>query len=252
MMFLSLSNNRLYSGRMEWMKVLGKFVLAVLFAGMIVSAAHAATPAEFGFIQNGTSGSSSQSFAAGDEINVYFYVKANGHSGLNVINAAIKISDTSVVAPISPESYFSVGQIYSQLGFQKYDSAGLMNILVYIDPNNKPSDRSGYIGIIHLLAVKSGKATLTLGSLQVTEEGTEDQWVETKSIPTEITVVAQKTTSLVTSASVTPAATVSAKSVKGQQSTNVSGVSTGPEAAIVVSLLGGFLIYFVLKKGRRV
>lgn len=248
------------------MKQLKIFVLALL--GVFLAGAgdvYSADPVQFGLF-NYTS-YINKKVVVGDTIRIFPYVDANDHNGLNVINMKLKISDTTVVAPVDQSSFFTPGATYSQLGFQKY-ADGAMEILVYIDPNDKPTERSAYVGEIKLKALKTGSATISFESLEVTEEENEDTFVETTNSSLDITVVSASSSSVSAasssaSASTSPAigsgqilganatATSTVKSASTGVTGSLSGVSTGPIGAILGSLFGGTIVYFLVKKRGR-
>ncbi len=224
--------------------------------------AWAEEPASFGFFN--FANYYNYVYWVGDEVDIYFYVEANGHNNLNVVNATVKISDPTVLEPILATDYFTPGNIYSQLGFQKYESP-LMNVLVYVDPNNKPTERSGYIGSFKFKALKTGSATLSVEKLEVTEEGNEDSFVETTSTNIDIAIesagssdhytasagasaAASASATSTTAASNTGSKKSTSSTVKGTQTSNISDVSTGPEAIIALCLAVGGAIYFLIRK----
>lgn len=245
------------------MKQLKIFVFALL--GVFLAGAgnvYSADPVQFGLF-NYTS-YVNKKVVVGDTIRMFPYVDANDHNGLNVINMKLKISDTTVVAPVDQSSFFTPGATYSQLGFQKY-ADGVMEVLVYIDPNDKPTERSAYVGEIKLKALKTGSATISFESLEVTEEENEDTFVETTNSPLDITVVSASSSSVSAasssaSASTSPTtesasvatSTATVKSASTRVTGSLSGVSTGPIGAILGSLFGGTVVYiFVKKRGKR-
>lgn len=247
-----------------------KQVRAIIFAVLVtmlfgVANTYSADPAEFGLF-NYTS-YINKKVVVGDTVRIFPYVDANDHNGLNVINMKLKISDTAVVAPIDQTSFFTPGATYTQLGFQKY-SNGVIEILVYINPNDKPTTRTGYIGEIKLTAVKTGNATISYESLEVTEEGNEQEFVETTSIPLDMVVVSSTLASAVvsdvdTSISTSeqmPEATVDENSLLStttpsltstSSTSSLSDVSTGPVGAVLGSIFGGTVLYFLIKKRGR-
>lgn len=239
-----------------------KRVRAIIFAVLAtmvfgVSSVYSADPAEFGLFDY--TSYINKRVVVGDTVRIFPYVDTNDHNGLNVINMKLKISDTTVVAPIDQTSFFTPGATYTQLGFQKY-SNGIMEILVYINPNDKPTTRTGYIGEIKLTAVKTGSATISYESLEVTEEGNEQEFVETISTSLDIAVVSAESSSISDTAvsgqasGVTFASGVSstATASPSRDTGSLSNVSTGPVGAVLGSIFGGTVLYFLIKKRGRV
>lgn len=81
-----------------------------------VTNTYSADPAEFGLF-NYTS-YINKKVVVGDIIRIFPYVDANDHNGLNVINMKLKISDTTVVAPIDQSSFFTRARLIRNLGFK--------------------------------------------------------------------------------------------------------------------------------------
>jgi hypothetical protein len=130
-----------------------------------------------------------------------------------------------------------------------------MEILVYIDPNDKPTTRTGYIGEIKLKALKTGSATVSFESSEVTEEVNEEAFVETTSTALDVTVVSAAASAASvsditasTSQTSTATATNTPTSLSSGTASSLTGVSTGPIGAIAGSLFGGAVMYFVIKK----
>lgn len=143
-----------------------------------------------------------------------------------------------------------------------------MEILVYINPDDKPTARTGYIGEIKLTAVKTGSAMISYESLEVTEEGNEQEFVETTSTPLDMAVISSASASAVvsdvdTSISTSeqmPSAivdeddllyTVTPSLTSTSSTSSLSGVSTGPIGAVLGSVFGGTVLYFLIKKRGR-
>jgi len=192
------------------------------------------------------------SYAVGDEITVSFSVDAGTYaSTLSVIDADIKISDTSVIEPKDKNTPFVAGNIFSSIPIQSYQN-GIINIVAMINPDNKPSSRSGVIGTVVFKALKPGQATISYDRIEAAQEGNENDFINTSASSLVVTVGGG--TSTVSNSSTTVGSTTYTKAVSTATTTGATkaaaAATTGPEDTLLAITLGGmiiFLIYNLLK-----
>jgi hypothetical protein len=170
----------------------------------------------------------------GDTVQVSFAVDAGTFATtLDAIDMYIKISDPSVLEVKDQTNPFVAGQIYSQVGIQEY-SNGTLHLVLNIDPNNKPANRSGLIGTVDFTAQKAGQAIITYDQISATQEGSQTDLISTTATSLEITVGSgAPPVGGPTTATPTP--------VLGASTT--ASVSTGPEQAILIALIGGLILF---------
>jgi len=221
------------------LKVALVFVLAVVFILVIPLVSEAAGGIKLLAV------SDKSQFAVGNEANISIAVDAGEYSQtLTALWLGIRISDPTVLEPQDSEPVTN-GENY-RVGTQSY-SNGLVNALIYIDPDNKPANRSGLVGTLALRALKTGKATISFDSLQATESGNEFDFVEATGTSLNLKVVAAGTAliSALTSTAVslttsTPTPTVSAASTTTATSAAASA-ETGPALIVALTVAGGGL-----------
>ena len=120
----------------------------------------------------------------------------------------------------------------------------ILKTAVFIDPNNKPANRSGVIGTFTLKALKGGSVTISYDGIQATQENDELNFVTTSASSLTLNiaggVVAQTTATVVTTAAIS--STQSKSAVKA-----ATTVSTGPEEFLLVALAGGILFFLLYR-----
>ena len=192
--------------------------------------------------------SSKTSYRVGDEITVSLSVDAGTYATtLNVIDFDLSIDDTAVIEPSNPSSPFTAGSIYSGVGMQSY-SDGLMNAVVYINPESQPANRSGLIGTVTFTALKVGRATLAYDRIEAAEENNETEFVNTLAGSLTIEVAAGDASSGSTDVSASTGTTGSTSGTSGAgtaRATPVSSTSarTGPEHIILAVIIAGMIAY---------
>lgn len=191
--------------------------------------------------------SSKTRYVVGDKITVSFSVDAGPYAGtLNVIDFDIAISDTSVVEPSDTSSPFTAGSIYSSIAKQSY-SSGIINVVSYINPDNKPSSRSGLIGTVTFTALKEGRVTISYNRIEAAEENNETEFVDTSAGSLTIDIVAGEG-SVAQSSGGSSVSTSTAKTATATTTT----ASTGPEhviaAVIIAVLLATFAVIWYRKE----
>jgi len=191
--------------------------------------------------------SSKTQYSVGDEITVSFSVDAGAYATtLNVIDIDIAIDDTSVIEPANTSSPFTAGSIYSGIGLQSY-SNGLINVVTYVNPENKPASRSGLIGTVAFTALKEGRATISYARIEAAEENNETEFVNTSASSLTIEIGSGGT-------SASTSETSSAASVSGGTAGYTSGytatapttstsASTGPEHIVIAVVLAGLVAF---------
>jgi hypothetical protein len=181
------------------------------------------------------------SYNVGDEVKVSFSVDAGPYaSTLSVIDMNIKVSDMTVIAPKDTTNPFVPGEIYSSVGMQSI-ADNIINVVCYINPNNKPTNRSGLIGTITFTALKAGTVTISYDKIEAAEESKEDQYVTTSASSLILNIgglQAATTATAVKTATPTKTATPHATS---------TSANTGPGAVFLVALAGGGLIYLLYR-----
>jgi len=211
-------------------------------------------------------------YNVGDDITVTLNVDAGPYaSSLSVIDFDLKVSDMTVVEPKDKTSPFVPGQIFSNVGMQSVQGDKI-NIVCYINPNNKPAKRSGVVGTISFKALKEGSATLSYERIEAAEENKEMEYVSTSAsnlvltigagssgtaTPTpsgETTVSSAGGTSGAGTTGTTGTTGISAQATKTKSLPAVQGATsgatsatTGPEAIIAIALLGGGGLYAAYK-----
>lgn len=195
-------------------------------------------------------------YAVGDDITVSFSVDAGPYaSSLNVIDMDIAIDDTSVIEPSNASSPFTAGSIYSSIAMQSY-SAGLMHAMVYINPENKPSSRSGLIGTMTFKGLKEGRATISYERIEAAEENNITEFIDTSagSLTIEISSggsgssdssdsTSDSDNESTYSASSTSGTGTGAYSTKSTTPTSTTSASTGPEHIVLAVILAAMFSY---------
>lgn len=227
------------------MKKVLLFVLAIAFMSLPVSS-KAATEAVF------TITSSKTNYCVGDDLQINLNVDAGSYATtLSVIDFDLKISDLSVVELKDEAEPFVPGNIYSTAGIQGFEGS-VVNAVTYINPTNKPANRSGSIGTINFKALKEGSVTFSYDRIEAAEESKEDDYVTTSASSLTVTVggssacgstVSTSSSSTGTSGyyTYTPTPTVRAAT------TTATNTSTGPEAVFMVAGVGGLAIFALYK-----
>jgi len=224
---------------MEKMKKILLFVLAIVFLSYPV-ASSAASEAIF------TITSAETNYSVGDDIQINLNVDAGSYATtLSVIDFDLKISDLAVAEPKDKAEPFVPGNIYSTAGIQGINE-NIVNVVTYINPTNKPANRSGSIGTINFKALKEGSVTFSYDRIEAAEESKEDDYVTTSA--SSLTVTIGSTVSAATTDSgttgyytYTPTPTVRAAT------TTATDTSTGPEAVFLVAGIGGFVLFALYK-----
>jgi len=212
------------------MKKLYLFITSVLAILTLSTPVLAADQATF------SAESAKSSYVVGDTINVDLKVDAGAFaSTLSVIDMTVKISDTTVAEPANSSAPFTLGSIYTSIVSQSYN-AGTLKAAVFVDPNNKPANRSGVIGTLVLKGLKAGSVTISYDGIQATQENDELNFVTTSASSLTLNVtggVAAQTTAVASST--------------GSSVRAATTVSTGPEEALLVALIGGILFFFLYR-----
>jgi hypothetical protein len=194
------------------------------------------------------------SYAVGDDVTVSFSVDAGTYaSTLSVIDANIKISDTSVIEPKDKTTPFVAGTIFSSIPIQSYQN-GVINIVAMINPDNKPSSRSGVIGTVAFKALKAGQATISYDRIEAAQEGSETDLINTSASSLVVTVgggtSAVASSTATTGAGAVSVGTVSKTATATGATKAAAAATTGPADTLPAIILGGmiiFLIYNLLK-----
>jgi len=194
-------------------------------------------------------------YAVGDEITVSFSVDAGPYaSSLNVIDMDIAIDDTSVIEPSNVSSPFTAGSVYPSIAMQSY-SSGLMHAMVYINPENKPSSRSGLIGTMTFKGLKEGRATISYDRIEAAEENNITEFINTSSSSLTIEISSGSGTissdSPSTSSDSSTYGTASTSSGTGTGTyttesttpTSSTSASTGPEHIALAVILSSMVFY---------
>lgn len=187
------------------------------------------------------------SYGVGETIPVILSVDAGNYvSTLSTISITLKISDTSVVEPDNKTAPFTAGLVYSNV-FNQSTSGDLVSAVFYINPDSKPTSRSGEIATVNLKALKAGTATISYDLIKATEENTENDYITTSATSLVLTVAGSASVSTSSDSgetayeTVTPTAEIEA----------AENATTGPELVFVFALLGGLAILILYKlKGR--
>ena len=221
------------------LKVALIFALAVVFVSVAAPISGAAGAVMLSAVSN------KSQFTVGEQVSINIAVDAGEYSQtLTALWLGIRISDPTVLEPQDNEPVTN-GENY-RVGMQKYTN-GLINVLIYIDPDNKPANRSGLVGTLALRALKTGQATISFDSLQATESGNEFDFVEATGTSLSLKVVAAGTalTSALTSTAVAlTSSTVTPSATAASTKTATSGATsaeTGPALVIALAAAGGGL-----------
>lgn len=198
--------------------------------------------------------SSKTQYSVGDDITVSFSVDAGPYaSTLNVIDMDIAIDDSSVIEPTNASSAFTAGSVYSSIALQSY-SNGLAQVVVYVNPENKPSSRSGLIGTMTFKALKEGRATISYDRIEAAEENNITEFVNTSASSLTIEVgsgVSSSSTSS-TSSTVSTSGTTGTSAGVGTSTlgaasslspTTTTSATTGPEHMALAVILFGLVSY---------
>jgi hypothetical protein len=228
---------------MKKILVLSLLVISMMFTGKALAAGDTATF---------SATADKSTYAVGDTVKVSLSVDAGTYaSSLSVIDFKVRISDPTVVEPAT-STPLTLGSIYSNSVTQSY-SNGVVSAVVFVDPNNKPANRSGVIGTLNLKAVKVGKAVISYDNIQATEQNNELSYITTTAssltINVEAGVAAQGTQTAVTT-------TGSSSSGAGTSATRTATpqpgkATTGPAEVIAVAIGSGILILLGIKLFRK-
>lgn len=216
-------------------------VLCLLVSSFcFISSAKAASEAVFSATSDKTS------YAVGDDVKISLNVDAGPYaSTLSVIDFKIKISDPTVIAPVG-SSPLTLGSIYTNTVTQSY-SNGIVSAAVFIDPNNKPANRSGVIATMTFKAQKAGQAVISYDSIQATEENNELEYITTSaSSLTVIVGAAVNAQTTATTASSSSSSSGTASSVR-TATANPSNAVTGPKETLIFSLIAGILLFLGIR-----
>lgn len=192
--------------------------------------------------------SDKSNYQVGDDVVISLNVDAGPYaSTLSVIDFKVAISDTSVVEPGS-NTPLTLGSIFTNTVTQSY-ADGVISGVVFIDPNNKPSQRSGVVGTLTLKALKAGESVISYDSIQATEENNELGYVTTTASSLTVTVegVEAATTQTTSESSSTSASTATKTATPKPGS-----ATTGPAEVIFVAILSGIVILFGLKLTKKI
>lgn len=206
----------------------------IFFASVLTALFVLSSPAEAAGEAAFSMSSPRTDYNVGDDVPVSFSVDAGQYiSTLDVIDMTIKVSDANILTAQNPSEPFIAGSVYSQIGLQEV-IGDTIHVVVNIDPNNKPATRSGVIGTIDFLAQGAGSVTISYENIQATEEGQEQSFISTTA------------SSLTINVGEANAATIAAQATATStpRATSTTSASTGPEAAILVSGLGGIVLFF--------
>lgn len=215
------------------MKKLYLFITSILAILTFAAPALAADQATF------SAESAKTTYVVGDTISVDLKVDAGAFaSTLSVVDMTVKISDPTVVEPANASAPFTLGSIFTSIVSQSY-AAGTLKAAVFVDPNNKPTDRSGVIGTLVLKGLKAGSVTISYDGVQATQEKDELNFVTTSASSLTLNI----TSGVVAQTVSTAAASTSTKAAVKAATT----VSTGPEEALLVALVGGMVFFLFYK-----
>ncbi len=193
--------------------------------------AKAANEASFSFSTDQTT------FSDGSDIVVKINVDAGAYDAtLNTIDFTVTISDTTILEPSNTTTPYSAGLIFTKYGVNEY-SNGQIHVVAYIDPDNKPTSRSGVVGTIAFKALKTGSATLSFGDISAAEEGSELGFISTVSSTLTLDVNTGETV-----------AAVPSPAVKGE---TVGSTKTGPEDILLIAILGAIALFSFYKYSQR-
>ncbi len=185
--------------------------------------------------------SSKTKYSVGDEIVVSFSVDAGPYaSSLNVIDFDVAIDNTAVIEPTNTSSPFIAGSIYSAVAMQSYNS-GIINVVTYVNPENKPASRSGLIGTVTFKALSEGRATISYDRIEAAEENNDTEFVNTSAGSLTIEVESGSGSVSVSDTSGTSVSTVSTSTP-----TTSTSASTGPEHVALAAVFLGLLSFFLL------
>lgn len=172
-------------------------------------------------------------YSAGESVQVSFSVDAGDYdTTLSVIDMTIKVSDSSVLSPSDLVVPFVSGQIYTQVNLQEVVN-DTIHVVVNIDPNNKPTNRSGVIGTIDFTALQAGNVTISYDDIKATEEGKETEYISTTASSLDL---------IISAAGAEVTATPTPRITSG-----TTAVSTGPEQVILIALVSGFAIFLIYR-----
>jgi len=218
------------------LKVALIFALAVVFLLITPLVSGAAGGVKLSAVSN------KNQFSVGEEAKISIVVDAGEYSQtLTALWLGIRIADPTILEPQDSEPVTN-GEYY-RVGMQSY-SNGLINTLIYIDPDNKPSNRSGLVGTLALRALKTGQTTVSFDSLQATESGNEFDFVEATGTTLNLKVAAAGTalTSALTSTAVSFATSTPVAATSTKTATSVAtSAETGPALVVALAAAGGGL-----------
>jgi hypothetical protein len=185
------------------------------------------------------------SYSVGEDVKVTLNVNAGAYaSTLNVIDFKLKVSDPTVIQPVGT-SPLTAGSIFSSIAMQSY-SNGILSAVVFVNPDNKPTNRSGVIGTLTLKAQKNGQSVISYDSIKAAEENQELDYVSTTASSLTVTVgggVIAQTTQTTSASSGTGTTTAATRTVTPQP----GRATTGPKETLIFSLIAGTVLLVSLK-----
>jgi len=229
-------NQREQKGRGNMKKIIVLCLLVSLFG--FVAPAKAANEAVFSATSDKTS------YNVGDDVKISLNVNAGPYaSTLSVIDFKLKISDPTVIQPVGANP-LTLGSIFVNTVTQSYAN-GVLSAAVYVDPQNKPANRSGVIGTVTLKAQKAGQAVISYDSIQATEENNQMEYITTSASSLTVTVagVSAQTTSTAVASTGSGTTTSSARTPTPQP----GNATTGPRETLILSLSVGILLLFGIR-----
>lgn len=186
-------------------------------------------------------------YNVGDEITTTYSVDAGEYaSTLSTIDFEVKVSDPSIIQPSSADNPFIAGTIFSQTAIQSVQD-DIINVVAHINPESKPSSRSGEIGTIKFRALKAGTVTLSYNSIQAAEENLEDQYITTTAGSLTLTIGSGSSTTAASTSTGSTTARVVATATPRPVAVATTA-RTGPESAVAFALGGGILIFLSLRR----
>ncbi len=190
------------------------------------------------------------SYQVGDTVKVTLSVDAGSYATtLSVIDFKVKISDATVIEPASSNP-LTLGSIYTNTVTQSY-SNGIVSAVVFVDPSNKPAQRSGVVGTLTFRAAKAGSAVISYDSIKATEEGNELGYITTTASSLTVnvgtSVTAQNTSTADSSGSSSTGSSVSTRTATPQP----GNATTGPEDVILVAVGAGILILIGIRLAKK-
>lgn len=187
-------------------------------------------------------------YTVGEEITTTYSVDAGEYaSTLSTIDFEVKVSDPSIIQPSSADNPFTAGTIFSQTAIQSVQD-DIINVVAHINPESKPSSRSGEIGTIKFRALKAGTVTLSYNSIQAAEENLEDQYITTTAGSLTLTIGSGSSSSAAITSSGSSTTTRVVATATPRPVAVATTARTGPESAVAFALGGGILIFLSLRR----